>query len=155
MLTQEKIPWYVAGLHFECMQCGRCCAGPAAGYIWVSRGEIKLIADFLKMTTAELRRKFLRRVGLRSSIIENCVTRDCIFLNHGFGFPQSGDPRGLRGEQKRCTIYPVRPQQCRDWPFWSENLKTPDTWNQTAQKCPGINRGKFYSHEEIQKIGKK
>jgi Fe-S-cluster containining protein len=125
------------------MQCGRCCVGPAAGYIWVSRAEIKLIADFLKITTAELRRKFLKRVGLRITIIENYSTRDCIFLNHG-----------LSGEQKRCMIYPVRPQQCRDWPFWSENLKTPDTWNRTAQKCPGINRGKFNSYEEIQKIRK-
>jgi Fe-S-cluster containining protein len=142
MPTQKKTPWYVAGLYFECMQCGECCAGPAAGYIWITRGEIKLIADFLKITTAELRRKFLRRVGLRSSIIENCVTRDCIFLN-----------RGLHGEQKRCTIYPIRPQQCRDWPFWSENLKTPDTWNQTARRCPGTNRGRFYSYDEIEKIG--
>ena len=49
-------------------------------------------------------------------------------------------------------IYPVRPGQCRTWPFWSENLASPNAWNKTAQKCPGINRGKLYSYEQIQKI---
>jgi len=141
MQTKKKTPWYVAGLHFECMQCGGCCAGPSIGYIWVTRGEIQLIADFLKITTAELRRKFLKRVGLRTTIIEECSTRDCIFLKDEAG-------------KKVCLIYPVRPNQCRTWPFWPSNLKNPDTWNETAQKCPGINRGKLYSFEQIQKIKK-
>ena len=141
--SKIKRPWYVAGLHFECMQCGRCCAGPAEGYIWVTRPEIELIADFLKITTAELRRKFLRRVGLRTTIIEHHVTKDCIFLN-----------RGLHGEKRKCMIYPVRPSQCRMWPFWPSNLANPAAWNETAQKCPGINRGRHYSYEEIEKIKK-
>jgi Fe-S-cluster containining protein len=51
-------------------------------------------------------------------------------------------------------IYPVRPSQCRIWPFWTENLKSPDTWNQAVQKCGGINHGRFYSFEEIEKIKK-
>jgi len=141
MPTKKKTPWYIAGLHFECMQCGRCCTGPAAGYIWVTREEMKLIADFLKITTAELRRKFFKRVGLRTTIVENCSTRNCIFLKDEAG-------------RRTCMIYPVRPSQCRTWPFWSENLRNPDTWNETAQKCPGINRGRFYSYEEIQKVKK-
>jgi len=41
------------------------------------------------------------------------------------------------------------------WPFWPSNLSNPDDWNKTAQKCPGINRGRLYSHEEIEKIKKK
>ena len=136
--------WYIAGLHFECQQCGACCAGPSEGYIWVTRPEIKLIADFLKMTPAEIRRKFLRRVGLRLTVIEERSTKDCIFLNR--------ELHGLHGKQKGCMIYPVRPRQCRIWPFWPSNLKSPETWNETAKKCPGINRGRFYSYEEIEKI---
>ncbi len=142
MPIKKKTPWYVAGLHFECMQCGACCAGPSKGYIWVTRPEIKLIADFLKMTTAELRRKFLKRVGLRTSIIEQRSTRNCIFLKDEAG-------------KKTCMIYPVRPNQCRNWPFWPSNLKNPEIWNETAKKCPGINRGKLYNCEEIEKIKKK
>ena len=139
--NKMKIAWYGAGLHFECQQCGNCCSGPATGFIWVTSAEIKLIADFLKITTDELRRKFLKRVGLRTTIIEQPVTKDCIFLQKIDG-------------QKRCMIYPVRPNQCRTWPFWTENLAGEDAWNKATQKCPGINHGRCYSFEEIEKIRK-
>ena len=136
---KDKTSWYIAGLHFECMQCGACCAGPSEGYIWVTKPEIKLIADFLKVPVEQLRRECLKRVGLRTTIIEQCTTKDCIFLQEIDG-------------QKRCVIYAVRPGQCRIWPFWASNLKSPAAWNKTAQKCPGINRSRRYSFEEIEKI---
>ncbi len=139
MAAKKKDTWYIAGLHFECMQCGRCCSGPGEGYIWVTKPEIQIIADFLKMTIGQLRQKYLKRVGLRTTIIEHRTTRDCIFLRDSAG-------------QRKCMIYPVRPSQCRSWPFWSSNLTGPDAWNKTAQKCPGINRGRLYTHQEIEKI---
>jgi len=137
----KKTPWYIAGLHFECVQCGRCCSGPGEGYIWVTKPEIQIIADFLKIPVGRLRQEYLKRVGLRTTIIEHTGTKDCIFLNHG-----------LHGSQKGCLIYPVRPSQCRTWPFWFENLTTPNAWNKAAQKCPGINHGRLYTHDEIEKI---
>jgi len=177
MIDGNSIPWYVGGLHFECMQCGGCCSGPGEGYIWVTKPEIKLIADFLKITIGQLRREYLRRVGMRTTIIEQPNTKDCIFLN---------TPLSLRGAKRRsnlihsqardcpglfqrprndidassigyrvCMIYRVRPSQCRTWPFWPENLTNPNAWNKAAQKCPGINRGRLYSFEEIEKIRKK
>lgn len=144
MIDGDSIPWYVGGLHFECMQCGSCCSGPGEGYIWVTRPEIQIIAKFLKMTVGQVRQKYLRRVGLRTTIIEQSGTKDCIFLNRGL--------HGLHGEQKICMIYSVRPSQCRAWPFWPNNLTSPNTWNKAAQKCSGINRGRLYSYEEIEKI---
>ncbi|MBN1393224.1 MAG: YkgJ family cysteine cluster protein [Sedimentisphaerales bacterium] len=139
MSLTKKTPWYIAGLHFECQQCGGCCSGPGEGYIWVAKPEIELLADFLEISIEQLRQKYLKRVGLRTSIIEQSTTKDCIFL------------RKIDG-QKKCIIYPVRPGQCRTWPFWSENLSSAGAWNKTAQNCPGINRGKFYSFEQIKKI---
>ena len=138
MPNQKKTPWYVGGLYFGCQQCGRCCSGPGEGYIWVTKQEIQIIADFLKMTSEEVRSKFLRRVGLRTTIIEQPNTRDCMFLNN----------------QKKCTIYSVRPTQCRTWPFWPNNLTNPNSWNKAGERCPGINRGRRYSPEEIEKIKK-
>jgi len=135
----KKTPWYIAGLHFECAECGGCCSGPGEGYIWVRKPEIQLIADFLKITVENFRKEYLKRVGLRTTIIEHSYTKDCIFL------------RKIDG-QKKCVIYSVRPGQCRSWPFWSDNLSSPGAWNETAQKCPGINRGRLYSYEEIQEI---
>ena len=131
--------WYVSGLHFECQGCGQCCSGPGEGYIWVTRPEIEIIADFLKMTAGKFRQKYLRRVGLRTTSIEHKTTKDCIFLKTGAG-------------GKECMIYSVRPSQCRSWPFWAGNLTGPGAWNKAAQKCPGINRGRHYSFEEIEEI---
>ncbi len=141
MPETKKTPWYSAGLHFECQRCGRCCSGPAEGFIWVTKREVELIAEFLKIKPEQLRRKFLKRVGLRTTIIEHPGTKDCIFLQR-------------IDDQKRCVIYPVRPSQCRVWPFWSSNLTSPEAWNEAAKKCTGINRGKYYSCEEIRKIRK-
>ncbi len=135
----KKTPWYIAGLHFECVQCGRCCSGPSEGYIWVTKPEIEFIADFLKISVGHLRQEYLKRIGLRTTIIEHPGTKDCILLQDIAG-------------QKRCLIYPVRPSQCRAWPFWPENLADPDAWNKAAQKCHGINHGRLYTHDEIEKI---
>ncbi|MHC4122868.1 MAG: YkgJ family cysteine cluster protein [Planctomycetota bacterium] len=137
--SKNKFCWYIAGLCFECRECGNCCSGPEEGYIWVTKPEVELIAEFLKIPTRQLREKYLKRKGLRSTIIEQPITRDCIFL------------RKVNG-QKRCMIYPVRPNQCRTWPFWPSNLSNPTEWNLAAKKCSGINRGKLYNYEQIEKI---
>jgi len=99
------------------------------------------MAEHLKLTVGEFRSRYMRRVGLRWTLIEEPLNRDCIFLR---------DTGGCRG----CVIYPVRPRQCRTWPFWASNLTNAAAWNQAAQRCPGINRGKLYSYEEIQRIKK-
>ncbi len=140
-MVKNNTPWYIAGLHFQCQQCSQCCSGPGEGYIWVTKPEIKFIAEALDITIAQLRKKYLRRYGLRTSIIEHPDTKDCIFLKKIDGW-------------KKCIIYDVRPNQCRIWPFWASNLAGPNAWNSTAQKCPGINRGKLVSFEEIQRIKK-
>jgi Fe-S-cluster containining protein len=136
-----KNKWYVAGLHFECQACGNCCSGPQQGFIWVTKTEIELIANFLKISPEQLRKKYLRRFAFRTTIIEHPDTKDCIFLKEQAG-------------QKICAIYQVRPNQCRTWPFWPSNLSTINAWNKAAQKCPGINKGKLYSFEEIEKLRK-
>ena len=141
MAAKDKTLWYVGGLHFECIGCGRCCSGPGTGFIWVTKPEIKLIADFLKVPVEQVWQKYLKRAGLRTTIIERPDTKDCIFLQNEAG-------------QKKCMIYPVRPSQCRIWPFWPENLASTNTWDKAAQKCAGINRGRHYSFEEIERIRK-
>ncbi len=133
--------WYAAGLHFECRGCGGCCSGPGEGYIWVAKTEVEMIAKHLGLTPKELCRKYMRHVGVRMSIIEEPVSKDCIFLQMIDGV-------------KQCAIYPVRPGQCRTWPFWPENLQDPNAWNRAAMRCPGINRGRLYRFEEIERIRK-
>jgi Fe-S-cluster containining protein len=51
--------------------------------------------------------------------------------------------------EKGCTIYPVRPPQCRSWPFWDSNVATPEDWDRTCQICPGAGQGEVIPVEEI------
>ncbi|MCE5325080.1 MAG: YkgJ family cysteine cluster protein [Planctomycetaceae bacterium] len=133
----DTAPWYFTGLAFECTACGRCCAGPDEGYVWVTEADIKAIADYLHITPQEMRRKYVRTVGRRQSLVEFKRTHDCVFL--------TPETQGTR----TCRIYPVRPIQCRTWPFWSSNLLHPDTWAEAGARCAGINRGHNLSPEEI------
>lgn len=133
--------WYVGGLSFECIGCGSCCSGPDEGYIWLRKAEITMLADHLGLTVKQVTKKYLRKIVVKYSIIEEPKTKDCIFLK----------PHG-NGNGKGCEVYDVRPNQCRTWPFWSMNLLSPDMWNSAGLTCPGINRGKYYSFEEIEKL---
>ena len=137
----KKTPWYGAGLRFKCTSCGNCCSGPGEGFIWVAQPEIEFIADFLNLSPSQLHQQYLRRVHRRTTIVEDPKTKDCVFLKKV-------------GDKKLCSIYPVRPNQCRTWPFWSSNLKTPDDWNVAAQDCPGMNCGNHYAPEEIEALKK-
>lgn len=130
--------WYKGALRFECTACGNCCAGEP-GYVWVTREEIRRIAAFLERDDEWLPKDLLRRVAFKYSLTEK-PNGDCVFLQS-------------TGNGKRiCSIYPVRPLQCRTWPFWSINLKTPGVWADAGETCPGMNNGKEYSFEEIEEI---
>ncbi|RPI62216.1 MAG: YkgJ family cysteine cluster protein [Planctomycetaceae bacterium] len=134
----SKHPWYSAGLAFECAECGRCCAGPEEGYVWVDDAEITQIAAFLGVSPEEFRRTNLRRVGGRYTIVEQKPSNDCSFL------------KLCADGNKRCAIYPIRPSQCRTWPFWAMNLADPESWAEAGRRCAGINCGKLFELNEIQ-----
>ncbi|MCC6127248.1 MAG: YkgJ family cysteine cluster protein [Pirellulales bacterium] len=127
------LPWYHNGLHFQCTGCGDCCTG-APGYVWINKAEIEAMAAHLKMDAAKFERKYVRLVGIRKSLIE-LANGDCVFFDN---------------QNRGCKIYPVRPRQCRTWPFWDSNLKSPESWEETAAHCPGCNQGPLIPREEIE-----
>ena len=115
--------WYADGLRFTCTQCGNCCTGPP-GYVWISKEEIVRLAEFLKITCEQTVEKYCRKVDGRFSLKESRSPEglyDCIFLKAAEKGP--GDDSTIASERKRCSVYPVRPLQCRTWPFWPENLE--------------------------------
>ena len=125
----SRATWYEGGLRFTCTQCGDCCTG-APGYVWVNRREVRALAEFLKVSVDDFGARYLRKVGGRYSLIEKSGG-DCVFFDKG------------------CTVYPVRPRQCRTYPFWSEVLKSRRSWEEEAEECPGIGKGKFYALSDI------
>ena len=145
-LFARKPPWYAAGLAFECVGCGRCCAGPEEGYVWVTPEEVAAIAAYLGRPAAEVMRRYVRCEDGRLSLVEDAETRDCVFLNAPSA-AREGAPAGPA--QRTCAIYPVRPMQCRTWPFWAHNLTAPGAWARAGRRCPGINRGQRFACDEI------
>ena len=120
----SKQPWYYDGLRFECAQCGGCCTG-APGYVWVNKSEIEAMATAVHLDVDEFERRYVRRVGMRKSLIER-ANGDCVFFH---------------GESRTCQFYSARPRQCRTWPFWASNLASPAAWQQMCDRCPGGDRG--------------
>src|SRR5262249_27242391 len=100
--------WYKNGLKFECTKCGHCCTG-APGYVWVKISDLYRIAEFLGIRVRDFARQYVRRVDVRMSLIE-LPNGSCIFYDNG------------------CKIYPVRPLQCRTFPFWPEIVSHPLRW---------------------------
>jgi Fe-S-cluster containining protein len=124
-------PWYQDGLRFRCTRCGNCCTG-APGYVWVDADEIADIARHRGETVEETTRLYTRRVGDERSLREK-ANGDCTFYEPGVG----------------CTIYAVRPRQCRTWPFWESNVATPAAWQRTRRSCPGAGQGDLIPADEI------
>lgn len=126
-------PWYHKGLKFRCTGCGDCCVG-APGYVWVNHAEIEAMAAVLKLVVGAFERRYVRRVGVRKSLVE-FSDGDCVFFDN---------------HSRRCQVYEVRPRQCRTWPFWTSNLRTPETWQQTCLDCPGADHGPLFTLHKIQ-----
>lgn len=135
--TPETDKWYASGLKFSCTQCGNCCTG-APGYVYVNQDEIEKIAAFIGRPGQGLGKEHLRRVGRGYSLTEDKANGDCVFLKR--------TPQG----QRTCSIYPVRPLQCRTWPFWDSLLESQEEWDGAARECPGMNKGKKYDFVQIE-----
>ena len=133
-MDNKQNTWYVAGLAFECIACGRCCRGPEEGYVWLTKEEITAIANHLELNEKSFYKKFVRRVGRCYSLTEDKKTKNCVFL-----------------EDDGCTVYPVRPMQCRTWPFWESNISSLESWCIAGSRCPGINRGNLHSGDKIRR----
>ncbi len=73
------------------------------------------------------------RVASRGRTLREKANGDCIFFDRGQG----------------CTVYSVRPRQCRTWPFWESTVDSPESWEETRRGCPGAGSGELIPVEEI------
>ena len=124
-------PWYAGGLNFTCTQCGKCCTGDP-GYVWVDDAEVAALAASRGERENEFVALYTKTAKGRRTLREK-ENGDCVFYDR----------------QKGCTVYRVRPRQCRTWPFWESNLGTPEAWQQAVEICPGSGEGHLITVEEI------
>ncbi|USN98715.1 MAG: YkgJ family cysteine cluster protein [Phycisphaeraceae bacterium] len=127
------------GLRFTCTMCGHCCTGPT-GYVLFNDEEGDAMARALGILRPEFDERFTHDTPAGRSLIERRTGfgYDCVFL----------DREKVPGKAV-CGLYEHRPAQCRTWPFWTENLRSPRHWKAAARTCPGMDTGTLHSPETI------
>ena len=125
----QRSYFFDEGLRFECRRCGDCCTG-APGVVRASSKEVTDMAAYLEMTLSQAIDAFLSPWENGYRIKEDGHGR-CLFFENG------------------CRIYPVRPAQCRTFPFWFSNLRSEARWESIRRQCPGIDTGRRHTKNEI------
>ena len=113
------------GCAFQCTGCGACCTGnDAEHYVLLEAGEEQALRRFLGVSRERLRAHYLTRLdpARRGIRLEGGA---CVFLD---------------GE-RRCRVYPVRPAQCRTYPYWPEITASREAWAAEGERCEGMKCG--------------
>jgi Fe-S-cluster containining protein len=115
-------------MRFECQPgCTACCE--QRGFVYLTEADMVRIAAYVGMTSEEFERGYVYRTKNLRRLRTPRETR-CRFLRSG-----------------GCSIHPVKPTQCRIFPFWPELVDSRQKWNQTAAWCPGIGKGELVQIE--------
>lgn len=125
----DRSYFFDRGIRFSCQQCGQCCVGEP-GTIYVSKPEIETIASSLNLTIKNFTAQYLYPFKDSYSIKEDNEGR-CLFFDEG------------------CTIYTIRPLQCRTFPFWFSNMRSEQSWQEMKRQCRGIGYGRRFTKIEI------
>jgi Fe-S-cluster containining protein len=118
------------GVRFRCTDCGACCTG-APGRVRISEEELEAVSEFRNESLSALRNRVTyEQQG--TLLLKERDNGDCVFFEDG-----------------RCSIHPVKPTQCRLYPFWFQNVRNEEAWRKTCAECPGIGQGDWISPDEI------
>jgi len=130
-------------IRFKCTQCSQCCYGGKYAYVRANDDEIKAIVDYLQIDKNQFTEKYLIKL-----------------VDHGYGIKmktsQTARLTGKKGHcmllnnKGKCSVYPVRPIQCRTYPFWPEILSSEQYWNDEVTRCEGINQGEVIDVDYIE-----
>lgn len=137
MASDKEISlFYDSGLRFQCQMCRYCCSAEP-GYVYLSEEEIQGIAQYLSLPIDQFMKIYCRAVDFGDSwmiSLREKADYDCIFLS-----------------EKGCGIYPVRPKQCMNYPFWPSIMESEENWKEEAMHCPGIGQGDIILGDEIRR----
>ena len=126
---------YKNGLNFECQRCSFCC-GHSPGFVYLSHRDLEALCAHFEMKEVDFARKYCRWAdyyyGTKVLALQEKKNYDCILWDSG------------------CSAYEARPIQCSTYPFWSWMIKDQNMWNDCAKECPGMNKGRLWTFEEIE-----
>ena len=123
----------MTGLRFACQPgCTNCCQ--QKGFVYLTEADLARIAQFVGMKPSEFERVYVYRTKhlLRLRMPRHT---QCHFLREG-----------------GCSIHPVKPTQCRIFPFWPELVDEKREWRKTAAWCPGIGKGELVQIEKARML---
>ncbi len=128
--------FYKDGLHFECKRCSGCC-GKTPGVVYLSKRDLLALCNFYSMTPAAFIEKYCKwemyYEGKTVLALQSLKNNDCILWKDG------------------CMAYEARPIQCSTYPFWDWIVRDKSMWDDCASDCPGMNNGRLWTKEEIEK----
>lgn len=122
---------------FECTKCGKCCFGP--GKVYFAKKDLKLIQNYFKIQDQDWENFKKKFIDLEENQLYIHQPKDkCFFLN----------------KNNQCSIYPIRPLQCKSFPFWPSNFSCIQNLQNLIRECPGSSltrtkKNSFYSPIEI------
>lgn len=128
-------PWWNDGIQFQCQGSGKCCTSHGEfGFVFLTREDRQRMAKHLGLSTSAFTKKYCDKMGPAFHLKEDPKNPDCMFLKN-----------------KGCSVYEARPVQCRTWPFWPEVMNAKAWKKEVVQFCPGVNKGKVWNRDEIEK----
>jgi hypothetical protein len=104
--------------------------------VWITPGDAARLAAYLGLTVGGFRARHLVR------------------LDGEWSLASRGQACTLLDDRGHCTAYPVRPRQCRTWPFWPANLGRTTWETEVIGLCPGVGQGRWYSLEEVRLVAR-
>jgi Fe-S-cluster containining protein len=104
---------------FRCQKCGTCCRG--YGGTFITDEDIQTISVYIGVDPGTFVESFCRLSGGKPVLAQQ-KSEFCIFWD------------------EVCTIHPVKPRMCREWPFIRSVLVDPQNWYIMAASCPGIRK---------------
>lgn len=126
----------IDGRRFGCTQCDKCCTLP--GFVCLTWRELAAMATHLGLDIDAFRARAQVRwiTDLGGWTIDTTDGKGCPLLEGDGG----------------CLVHPVKPAQCRAFPFWPEMLDDACVWEESKAYCEGLDApdGRLFTKEEIE-----
>jgi len=138
--------WYDKSISFACTACGKCCTSKNKVKVFLNDREINQISNYLQISTDHFISYYtdliydnkntdnhfeevLRYITLKSKGYDGKQPQQqnrCIFL--------SSSSESIN----KCSIYEVRPTQCRTYPYWPQHMIGRAEWLSESLNCEGM-----------------
>jgi Fe-S-cluster containining protein len=111
-------------LRFACQSgCTKCCE--VHGFVYITENDLRRIAAYVGLTPTAFEKRYVVRFK-RLLRLRKPRRAQCHFLTKG-----------------GCSVHPVKPVQCRLYPFWPELVEQRAHWEAERRMCPGIGKGEL------------